>query len=177
MKFIFLSILLFLTACKDRRICCVETPFDFCGDGVTLGEIQSEIKERKEFAKNSTDTYKRNLSNELNRALKCYVNGRLDFVKLLINEGADVNAKVGGKTILMYAAMNGDKEAIDFLIERGADVNAVDNNGKTALQLAEEKFNLGEEERESESEQGKEIINSLKKHDVSSFREYPLQTP
>ena len=61
-------------------------------------------------------------------------NDDVEWVKLLINHGAYVNARVGNsETILMYAI---SKDVADVLIKSGADVNAKDNQGKTALMHA-----------------------------------------
>lgn len=61
-------------------------------------------------------------------------------VKLLLDAGADVNAKDNiGKTALMYAAKafnGGDIELISILVNAGADINARDNRGYTALMYA-----------------------------------------
>ncbi len=67
--------------------------------------------------------------------------GSVETVKLLIENGADVNAEnYSGKTPLMYAAtsLKGEDSVIitELLIENGADVNAVDNFGQTALDHA-----------------------------------------
>ncbi len=57
-----------------------------------------------------------------------------EFAKLLIEKGADVNAKYeSGGTALMIAAENGQTETVRLLIEKGADVKATDENGNTAL--------------------------------------------
>ena len=68
-------------------------------------------------------------------------NGSVETVKLLIENGADVNAEnYSGKTPLMYAAtsLKGEDSVIitELLIENGADVNAVDNFGQSALDHA-----------------------------------------
>jgi len=59
--------------------------------------------------------------------------GHEDVARLLIDKGADVNAKdVHDLTSLMRASQDGHKGAATLLIEKGADVNAKDQNGKTA---------------------------------------------
>ena len=61
-------------------------------------------------------------------------------MKVLISLGADINAanQEDGRTSLIYAAHEGELEAVKVLVEHRADVNAVDNEGKTALNWAEE---------------------------------------
>jgi ankyrin repeat protein len=74
-------------------------------------------------------------------------------VKLLIAEGADVNAKGGyeGWTPLRWAAGMGRKEIVELLIAEGADVNAKGADGWTPLDWAEETNN-------------KETADLLRKH-------------
>ena len=101
--------------------------------------------------------------------------GRLDFVKLLINNGANVNAKSSvrflGKSPLHFAAMNHLLDVIIYLIDHGADVHQTDKFKSNALDLAEE--TVGNPEHKSQ------IINYLKskklKHSKSSTDEGPLR--
>jgi ankyrin repeat protein len=59
---------------------------------------------------------------------------QVNSIKLLIEKGADVNAKDDhGNTVLMAASQ---AETIKLLIEKGADVNAKDEDGVTALMKA-----------------------------------------
>jgi len=61
----------------------------------------------------------------------------LDKVKLLVNNGVDVNEPdAEGKTPLMAAlALVENIQIAKFLIKKGADVNAQDDNGDTVLNL------------------------------------------
>ena len=68
---------------------------------------------------------------------------RVEAARVLIEAGADVTPKRGGTggpragwTALHYCAGLGFAELIELLMERGADVNAVDDEGKTPLEVA-----------------------------------------
>ena len=52
--------------------------------------------------------------------------GNVEAMKVLLDHGADVNAKetLRGTTPLMWAADEGHAAAVQFLIEHGADINA-----------------------------------------------------
>jgi ankyrin repeat protein len=61
--------------------------------------------------------------------------GSTDAVQLLLDRGADPNAKNAfGATALMWAA--GDMEKVRLLVAKGADVNARSNIGRTPLLIA-----------------------------------------
>ena len=57
--------------------------------------------------------------------------GHLEMVKLLVENGANYT------NALRLASREGHLEVVKYLIEKGADVNAKDNEGKTALDLAD----------------------------------------
>jgi ankyrin repeat protein len=61
----------------------------------------------------------------------------LDTARVLIDGGADVNAKSqGGHTPLMFAAALNQDELVEAMIQRGANVNAENEAGQTALMAA-----------------------------------------
>jgi ankyrin repeat protein len=66
--------------------------------------------------------------------------GNLKNIKLLIDSGADVNAKdKHGRTALMEAAYWGYVDAVNMLIEAGADIDAKSDLEMTALDFATRK--------------------------------------
>ena len=68
------------------------------------------------------------------------IHSNLEVINLLLDHGANVNAKGKKKvTPLMYAAWFGMKDAVEVLVRRGAALNESDEAGRTALGLAEEK--------------------------------------
>jgi ankyrin repeat protein len=76
----------------------------------------------------------------------------MDMVKLLLDKGADVNAKgEHGWRPLMEAANRGHSEVTKLLLKKGADVNLKHEYGWTALKIAKGKGN-------------KEIVALLKAH-------------
>jgi ankyrin repeat protein len=68
---------------------------------------------------------------------------KTEIVKLLIDNGADVNAirDWDGRSALIWAASHGRTDIVKLLIDNGADVNAKNNKGETALKIATTKNN------------------------------------
>jgi uncharacterized protein len=62
--------------------------------------------------------------------------GETDLIKHRLDEGADINAKDGGLTLLTKAATEGYLKTAKLLIDKGADVNARSNEGTSALMAA-----------------------------------------
>jgi uncharacterized protein len=68
--------------------------------------------------------------------------GYVDAIKVLLDVGADINARPGGAgmSALMWAAFNGQTDAVKYLLERGADPRLKDigpgAKGWTALDWA-----------------------------------------
>ncbi|VEN64744.1 unnamed protein product [Callosobruchus maculatus] len=66
-------------------------------------------------------------------------NGQLDVCKLLIENGANINAVTnGGVTALSRAASTGNKDIVEYLLSKDADPFVKDSDGKTALHKAAE---------------------------------------
>jgi ankyrin repeat protein len=75
----------------------------------------------------------RNRNGETALSLAAY-QGKLPFVKRLVEAGADVN--LYGWPPLIYAAFNGHAAVVDYLLQKGAEINATTANGSTALLFA-----------------------------------------
>jgi hypothetical protein len=101
----------------------------------------------------SNDLLKSALSGDFSSVGNIIKNRKLD----------DINVKDNnGRTVLMYAAINGKDDIVKLLVEKGAKVNLRANNGDTASTLA---YDLGEID----------IYNYLKAHGAVAFE--PKQTP
>jgi ankyrin repeat protein len=69
---------------------------------------------------------------------------RTDIARILIDHGADVNAKAENElTPLHTAAARGNMESAMLLLDQGADINAMTADGKTPLAYAEERNHPG----------------------------------
>lgn len=72
-------------------------------------------------------------------AIGKHTGGRIETVKMLLENGASVDEKTSvGRTAVMWAAMYGYDHIIPLLLESGADIHATDNHGNTALALAQD---------------------------------------
>jgi ankyrin repeat protein len=65
------------------------------------------------------------------------INGKLDVLELLAENGADLNAKdASGEMPMLYAVKNKNPTILKWLAENGADVNATDGTGRTSMHKA-----------------------------------------
>ena len=80
----------------------------------------------------------KDLKKDLNYALRnAALDGKAETVKLVLQMGADVNARdKNGDTFLHRATERERGKAIKVLLEVGADVNARNNKGRTPLLIA-----------------------------------------
>jgi ankyrin repeat protein len=63
--------------------------------------------------------------------------GHVDIARLLLQNGANVNARsIGGNTPLHWAAYQGNVDILHLLVENGADLEAQDTDGWRALHRA-----------------------------------------
>ena len=82
------------------------------------------------------DIFVRDLPTPLGLDLACN-SGLLQLSKLLLDNGADVNAQVGSPGNALQAAVRGDNiEIVRLLLDRGADVNIQKGDRGNALQAA-----------------------------------------
>jgi ankyrin repeat protein len=88
---------------------------------------------------NNADVHVRSENAMRNQPLHAAAAGRqTEASRLLLEAGADVNARqTGGYTPLHAAAQNGDRALVDLLLARGADLAATTDDGATPLALAE----------------------------------------
>ncbi|MBR0279272.1 MAG: ankyrin repeat domain-containing protein [Synergistaceae bacterium] len=99
-----------------------------------LETSQAELQHRDEALKES-EAQRLDVKNQLFVYL-CEA-GNTGKVEAALINGANVNAKDNyGRTVLMWAAINGHTETAELLLKHGADVNAENNYGRTALMWA-----------------------------------------
>lgn len=77
-----------------------------------------------------------NLSYTLCCAASSYTSDSPEVIQVLIDHGADPNARLMGNPALIWAAKLNHPQVIQALLENGADVNIATANGSTALSFA-----------------------------------------
>ncbi len=89
------------------------------------------------YIPNGADVNTKNKDSGGTALIAASAQGHRDVVNLLLDKGADVNARdKNGVTALIPTSENGHKEVVLLLLAKGADVNAKTNKGSTALFLA-----------------------------------------
>ncbi|XP_039009876.1 protein VAPYRIN-like [Hibiscus syriacus] len=82
--------------------------------------------------------------------------GNIECAKMLLESGADKNAKSNdGRTALYRAVANGNRRMVEMLIEMDADPTISDDRGRSALDIARDKEH---EEMVEIMERGKEVF-------------------
>lgn len=108
-------------------------------------EFAKKLIEQEKYDVNDQD-------NAGNTALhEAALNGHLDLVKLLINNGANVNVQsyeMLKDTPLIDASANGHLDVVMYLLEHGADPTLPNAKGLTAYESIEEDSDLDDQERE-----------------------------
>lgn len=113
----------------------------------TADEIQSAIpnlisKPCKDITKNEISAVKTTIHNAFLEVRKMTVPYLMDMLKLLVENGADINKKdtARGRTALHHAVEIPAEltvEPIHYLIQKGANINSPDFDGNTPLFIAE----------------------------------------
>ena len=124
MKFFLISILFFSFLAEGIRESIPFSP----SDPFERAVYHKKIELVRQKIEKGVDT------DRLNSSLKWIKNNKLEIIKLLIENGADVNTRdEDGKTPLHYV---NNVEIAKLLIENGAEVNAMSNKGQTPCDTA-----------------------------------------
>lgn len=130
-----------------------------CADGRVMREKEEQLVSAAMRA--DTTTVKKLLSGKVNINARVFMNGasplygaaykgHLDTVKLLVENGADMDVRMyRGFTPLMGALINGQYNVVKYLVSKNASVNAADCRGETPLMYA------------ASTPSGKEIVELL----------------
>ena len=113
-----------------------------CSDGTTVLHVASRNSKQEvvEFLLKSNEISV-NATDNLNRTPlmhACFDGGRLDNIKMLRQNGADIQASCSdGTTVLHFASRNSKQEVVEFLLKSNEiSVNATDNLNRTPLMHA-----------------------------------------
>ena len=130
---------------KKRKSLCYKLRNDICIRGVDINEVKELIDMGADVNLNISSA--RNILSEASRR------GYIEVVKLLIENGADVNQKndIDGSTALVLACRSNYKDIAKLLISKKAEVNHKDRDGFTPLMWASDYGN-------------KELVELLIKH-------------
>ena len=96
-------------------------------------EVVEFLLKLNEISVNATDN-----NNQTPLMYACYEGGRLENIKMLIKNGADIQASSSnGSTVLHLASRNSNQEVVEFLLKMNEiSVNATDNSNQTPLMYA-----------------------------------------
>ncbi|WP_425385027.1 ankyrin repeat domain-containing protein [Wolbachia endosymbiont (group B) of Schoenobius gigantella] len=97
--------------------------------------------------------------------------GNLDKVKDLIAQGANLETK--DNTALHNACSNGRLKVVEYLIEKGASLKAKNKDGKTPLELAEQKgyTDIVEILKQTQLNLDKELLIAVEKEDLGKVKD------
>jgi len=95
-----------------------------------------DVVKVKQFLSKDAALVNHRLVNEFTPVFEAANQGRTAVVKLLLEQGAKVDARVLGETPLFRACMDGYTEAAAVLLDHGANLSAANNRGKTPLFIA-----------------------------------------
>ena len=85
---------------------------------------------------------KRQRGGDVNDLIQASVNGDIEKVKKILEDGADINATdEDGNTALSMAVINAQYDVVELLLDNGADINTKNVDGDTPLIHA---INFGE---------------------------------
>ena len=128
-------------------------------DDLYLAAGKGNVMEVRKLLKQGIDPNAAVDASGITALMQAAMIGDTAIVKLLLNKGANVNAKEqSGMTALMNAAAFGDAEMVKLLIDKGADIHTTNNEGITALSQAK----VAKKE---------DIVNLLKTHGAKEKRE------
>ncbi|BBM84654.1 ankyrin repeat domain-containing protein [Candidatus Uabimicrobium amorphum] len=93
--------------------------------------VNGDIEKVKKMIVDGADVNKKDF---MERTPITYAMDHKKIFKLLLDAGADPNAQIGGQTLLICVAHDGD--LVEMLIKKGVDVNKTDYRGLSALEYA-----------------------------------------
>ncbi|MBI3815459.1 MAG: caspase family protein [Nitrospinae bacterium] len=174
--FLMPAILIALTGCATM------TPLGSAAKGRDIKEVEALLNKGADVNKGDT------LFGLMPLTEAVFNDAPLEIVRLLLDKGADVNTKAsagsGWSTLtgkpIHFAVHNGNVNMVKLLLDRGADVGALDFNGKTPLQIAQEKgyTAIARMLREAEEKQNKNLYAKDEKPTPSAPPEKPsVSTP